>query len=143
MRWSRLPIVVGLVLGLPACSDPSSSVGPVVLEAGAPLYSAAAVVTLTVRNLSSDELQYSQCFPNLEEQGGDSTWRTIHEDASPCLGILEVLGGYATRVAQVRLPSDLAGGTYRVRFPMIGAPPDQHMPFVVAAQLGGDFGVRP
>jgi hypothetical protein len=142
MRWSR-QLVLGLALGVPACSDPSPSVGPVLLDAGARLYSAGALVTLTVRNLSGDQLQYSQCFPNLEEQGGDGTWRTIHEDASPCLGIVDALDGYATRVAQVRLPSDLPSGTYRIRFPMIGASPDADAPFVAAAQLGGDFAVQP
>jgi hypothetical protein len=142
MRWSPL-LLLGLAIGFPACSDPSPSAGPVALKAGRPLYRAGEAVSLTVRNLSGNQLQYSQCFPNLEQQESGGMWRTIHVDASPCLGIVEELDGYGLRIAHVSLPNDLSAGIYRVRFPMIGTVPSKEEPFVVAAQTGGEFEVQP
>ena len=142
MRAARALPLGWLALGAVACSDPSSSAGPVLLEAHSPVYQNGAVVELTIRNLSAERLQYSPCFPRLEQRGAGETWTTVHEDASPCPAVLEYMNGYASRVAQLSIPADLPTGTYRVRFPLIGATRDEE-PIVVAVQIGGVFGLQP
>jgi len=141
MRAARALPLGWLTLGVVSCSDPSSSAGPVLLEAHSPEYQNGAVVELTIRNLSAERLQYSACFPRLEKQGAAESWTTVHEDASPCPAVLEYMNGYTSRVAQLSLPGVLPAGTYRVRFPLIGATRDEE-PFVVAVQVGGAFGLN-
>jgi hypothetical protein len=143
MRWSHAAFLVGLTIEALACSDPTPSAGPILIEASRPTpREVGAVVTLTIRNLSGDRLQYSPCAARLERQGATGTWTIAYEYVTPCQALLESLRGRASRKTELTLPTELAPGSYRVRFPMIGALPDNGDPLVVAAQIGGTFVVE-
>jgi hypothetical protein len=141
MRWFGRLGLAGLVLGAAACSEPNDSAGPILIQVEEAVHEEGSVVTASIKNLSSDKLQFSPCFYRLEQSGSDGSWRAVYEDSRPCPAVLEFLKGYATRQIVVGLPADLPTGVYRVRFPEVGRRGNGSEPFVVAMQVGGEFSV--
>jgi hypothetical protein len=131
--------LAGLVLGAAACSEPNDSAGPILIHAEEAVHQEGSVVMASIKNLSSDALQFTPCSYRLEQPGNDGSWSAVYEDIRPCPAVLEFLKGYATRQIEVSLPADLPAGVYRVRFPEIGRRGNQSEPFVVATQVGGEF----
>lgn len=76
-------------------------------------------VNVTIANLSDVMLFYPDSFCKTElqrkEQGG---WLTVVPPAKSCPAQLDFLDPGQTVVHQFRLPSGVAGGTYRLALPM-------------------------
>ena len=132
-----------LSLGCGSTTEPAMTVGPIGIEADAGPHRASETMAVTIANLSSQHLQFSVCGVQLELQDSDGRWRRVYQDPNPCQEILQFLDGYASRRVTISLPTALAAGSYRTRFPSIGRRIGDEEPFLVATQLGGAFLVRP
>jgi hypothetical protein len=141
MRWFGRLGLAGLVLSAAACSEPNDSAGPILIQVQEAVHEVGSVVTASIKNLSSAELQFSPCFYRLEQSGSGGSWRAVYEDSRPCPAVLEFLKGYASRQIEIGLPADLPTGAYRARFPEVGRRGNGSEPFVVAMQVGGEFSV--
>lgn len=130
--------------GALACGDsakPGPTSGPIGIETAARTYRPGATVSLTITNLSSENLLYSGCFYQLERLGLHGEWHIVYQDENPCPAILTYLEPLASRQTAVTLPDDLSPGPHRARFPSIGASDSDQETFIVAHQFGGSFDI--
>ena len=141
MRWFGGLGLGALVLAAPACSEPNDSAGPIRIQVQEGLHEEGSIVTASIKNLSNENLQITPCSYRLEQPANDGSWSAVYEDSRPCTALLAFLNGDATRQLEIGLPTDLPTGVYRVRFPEVGRRGNGSEPFVVATQLGGEFGV--
>jgi hypothetical protein len=107
-------------------------------------YAPGAAMTLSLHNTSDRQIAYNLCVHDVQRSGG-SGWVTVDHYPVPgaaCTEELRILLAGETAQVSVQLPSEVAEGTYRVRFDDIGLYPGGRLsesdratePFQVSAQ---------
>jgi hypothetical protein len=110
-RWNVL--LVGVVLGLVACSGPRP--GEVVLETEHVSYAPGAELSLRLENESSQTLNYNLCMAVLQRHEGES-WTVVPPPTGEvCPAVLYPLSPRESASIQRALAETLPEGEYRYR----------------------------
>lgn len=107
-----------VVLALAGCRSSTAADRFVEVTTDRREYRTGNVVTVTVTNVSAEPIGYNLCVHRIERRtaGGWRMASAFPPPGSACIAILLTLEPGASTAIQVRLPQELPGGIYRVRF---------------------------